>query len=719
MRDKDQQGPQGSGFGDVFAELTDRLRVADDVGMTAFEAKLRDYQAYLTKKFVTRKKQIPDKELNRIDEDLCGEWPHEGDVAKISGRVYLYDPNKDEIIPPEWGEPHVDENDDEYYLLEGVRMRSVTAETIPKYDEDGTAVDVKLAYTFAFLDDEDEMPVICAFVGDLYEHQYNQPTAQEAIARLESSWPDQLNLIMECVHNDTKTSILHRLQYLTKELQDELSSSKQFRQYFERYIQELFPLDKTSPYSITVEGVLDFFEGTADPYNDDAEGEWLPFTVDGSLSLLGFYPKIQVQLRADGTADCTVLLATYSQEKKEDAEYIRLYIGNVTSLRSTRALHSLLSRAMFDGERGSIIEAAPPEDENELDPVDSRGEVEIDFAPQGKTEVETLPEHVEELLAVEKAMNAAIKIVQAGKKIFYSLPEEAEQAAQNLIDDEILPLFIEIKHLSNLECVISGQGVVVPQYMARFIEPVENDASIQFVYSNEKQNATTTLLPGDSYVGSLIRFAPAVDVVISMDGKEPQYTMQPSLLVSIERTNFHPISISRTPLVEIAVDKRAFVPLDGTAEVKLKVLEDFRDVQAILSRLSTEHANSSVHELFKTLHEALINDEDATMYVEFEHSGLFSNLGDLGGDARQLSTAVEIFEKLLLGRRLQLDGGVIIKNANHTYIEGEALRNDVIVSGAIVDVRTDIRGDDIYLALGGENGVVVYVLARSITKFMF
>lgn len=118
MRDN-EQGPQGSNQADVFTELTDLLRVADDAGMTAYEANLREVHAYITDEFVTPKKPIDHKELADIDQDLHEEWSHEGDIARISGRLYLYDPDIEDFIPPEWGEGVLDENNEIYYLVEG------------------------------------------------------------------------------------------------------------------------------------------------------------------------------------------------------------------------------------------------------------------------------------------------------------------------------------------------------------------------------------------------------------------------------------------------------------------------------------------------------------------------------------------------------------------------------------------------------------------------
>ena len=69
MLDKEQSS-QNSSPGDVFIELTDALRASDDAGMTAFEAHLREIQAYLVEDFIVPHKTISHKELTSIDHDL-------------------------------------------------------------------------------------------------------------------------------------------------------------------------------------------------------------------------------------------------------------------------------------------------------------------------------------------------------------------------------------------------------------------------------------------------------------------------------------------------------------------------------------------------------------------------------------------------------------------------------------------------------------------------
>lgn len=716
---ENETGPHDSSYGDVFTELTDTLRERDDAGIIAFEANLREIQSYLANEYILPGKPLDYKEIADIDTDLGEAWAHESDVARVSGRIYIYDPEIEDMVPEEWGEGRLDEHEEIYYLVDNISLRSVTAQVLPQFDNDGNLRDVKMAYLFAFPDDEDEMPAVCAYLGELYEHGYDHPTPQEAATRLESQWPEQFARMQEWLHSGTNTQLVQRIQFLVHELQSELSASDQFRELFECYLQSFVTLDQTLPYSITVDGSLDYFDGKANPYINQEEGEWLSFTLEGELSLLGYYPKIEMQRRADGTVYAAMIIASFNTEDGDEAEYIRLDIDTVTSFRSTRAISSLLSKAIFHGNRGSIIEAVSPGGEYELNPIDTRDEVAIEVGPQEERHVERVPDYIEHLLAVEAAIAQAVAVVRSHRTVLFKSSEEARIAAEHMVNEEVLPLFRQLKVLNNLECTVSGQGVLMPHGAMEVTDPAAEGPLRSFTYTTNIEQTISALMPGDSYTGYLLKVIGAPDKVAAEDELDYHYRTQAALMVSVERARHIPLAINNEPLVDITIEKRLFVPLDGSSEVKLTVLENYRETEAILKGLQSEHAASTTVELLGSLREALYNDTLENAYVEFEQTELFSEIEEPEGEATLFKGTVELLEKLLVGRTLQINGEVVVQNGLDTFTPIEPLNDDMVVVGKVIDVRTDIETNDIYLAISAPESAMIYVRVRSITKFMF
>ena len=569
---ENETDPHESSYGDTFSELMDVLREDDDAGMITFEANLREIQTYLQNDYILAKKSLDYKELEDIENDLIEAWAHESDVATVSGRIYLLDPEAEDLIPDEWGDGLIDDRDDIYYLVDDVRLRSVAAQVLPMFDENGDLDDVKMVYTFAFTDDEDEMPVVSAYVGELFKHTYDQPTPHEAATRLESRWPAQFMLMQEWLHSGSNAQIVQSLRYLVQELQEQLAGSDQFRRLFECYIQSFVTLDKVLPYSISLDGSLDYFDGEGNPYAEDEKGEWLTFIVEGELSLLAYYPKFEMQTMSDGTVRATIIASTFNAEDGDEAEYVRLNVDTISSFRSTRAAASLLSKAIFHGERGSLIEAVSPGGEYDLSVYDTRDEATIELGAQDVVEgdegVEQVPSKIEYLIAVEEAIAKAVKIVSSRRLLYYDTDEMALQAAERMVSDEVLPLFRSLSVTSDLECTVSGPGVVAPHGSVR-VSDDDEFALRHITYTTELKAAASALSPGDAYAGYLLKVV-ADSAIVAGDDETPEarYYARAALLVSVDKSSYVPVSMNGKPLVDITIDKRLFVPLEiGRAHV--------------------------------------------------------------------------------------------------------------------------------------------------------
>lgn len=713
--------PHDSGYVDTFTQLTEQLRESGDAGLNSFEDNLREIQEYLTKKYLVDKESLDNQELVDIEDDFEEDWNHAGAIARISGRVYLTDYDEEDNVPEEWGESLFDEDREVYFLVEGVPVRSVGAEVFPSFTAEGELKRMSVGYTFAFVDDRDENPVICAYLGDLYQHTYEKPSPQEAIAQLERDWPQEFQFINEWVHADGKMPLPVRLEYITRELQEELASSDSFRLLVETYIQAFVAFDESLPYSISLSHSFETYDGE-NPYLENDEGGWAKCDVKGQLTILGYRPRIVLDKRSNGAIQSKLFVATYNVEDGDEAEYIRLDAGNITSFMSTRALNSLASRAMLSGVREAASEVLA-NDITEIDVIDSRDGVAIDYAEQEVDERSFVPARIERLVELETAIKDAIKLIKEQRSILYGTSEEALEATRNLAQDNLLPLFEYFGSMPDVHYHISGEGVLVPQASTRFVDGSEDDeAPIHFAYEVDRQQYTSPLQPGDSYTGPIVAFVSAIGELAADDDEVRGYNVKPALLVGVGKDKYIPIAISNTPLVDITVDKRVLVPLDGTADLKIEELERYREVQEVIELLDFKFEESSILELAQSLQVALIDGVRNDMYVEFDQPELFEEAADemvvLEREALTHNKVVELFEKVLVGQRVRLKGEIYVRGEQGGY-EPYGVEESVVADGSILDLRTDIDGNDLFLAVGGQAGLPVYVRFRSIEQFSF
>lgn len=717
---ENEKGPQDAQYDEIFARLTEQIKERGDAGLVAFNDALQEIQKHLDEKYSNPNTAFDTQEATDIDEQLEEDWNHNGSIAHVSGRIYLQDEDIAGIIPEEWGNPREDENKDMYYWVDSIQLRSVGAEVLPTFDAEGKVLKVRAGYTFALIDDPDEMPVVCAFPDHLMEHRYDKPSPQEAIERLENEWPRQFEALVERISTIGQDSLPARLTSIVEELQEELAHSDDFLMLVETYLQSFVVFDQTLPYSLRLESTLEYYEGE-NPYLEEDKGEWVKLEVEGDVTLLGFRPKLKLERLKDETVHCLLIVATYNNEDGDAAEYVRFDTANATAYKSTRALKSLISRAVYlDGRAYAMGQA--DDSEEEIGP-DTRDEVNIEYAEQETNEKSAIPEKIAIFEALENEFKRVRQLIKRQRNIRFETAEEATQAADTFVRNELIQLNNLLFKAQGAILEVSGDDVLVPNDASEFETGDEHEGYITYKYQIPRGALTVRLEPGDSLKGPAMSMVPFADAIINEDQELEGFRMQPSLLVGLGRTEHVPIALNDSPLVKIGEDRRMLVPLDGRATISIEALERYREFATAIDVLDEEVKKSTAVELIRALNIVLTDEVNPERYVSFTQTELFEGAADdllfLEQDPRRYKQVIDLIETVLVGHTVQLIGEVYLQSENATFTPYETDETHKVFRGSVVDVRTDIDGSDIFLAIADKGTPAVYVRLRSIKALSF
>lgn len=725
---ENENSPQDAQYDEIFARLTETIKEREDAGIVAFNEALLEIQKQLDEKYGTPNTPFDTGEAADIDEQLEEDWSHNGSIARVSGRIYLQDSDIEGIIPEEWGVPHYDENQDMYYWVDNIQLRSVGAEVLPSFDTEGNIVTVRAGYTFALVDDPDEEPVVCAFPEFLMEHHYDKPTPQEAIDRLENEWPQQFQFIVEHLSAVGQEALPARLTIIIDEFQEELTHSEEFRLLAETYIQAFVTFDQTMPYRVRLENTVEYYEGE-NPYTEEDAGKWVKLTLEDELALLGFRPKLQLERRKDGSVRGCMLISVYNIEDGDVAEYIRFDTANASSYKSTRALRSLVARAVsIDGgayqmRQSEEDESDAEKDDDEDGELDTRDDANIELAEQDTSERPIVPERIVIYEALEREFKRARLLIKRQQTIRFDTVEEAAQAAHTFTCNELGRLSDLLLKAQGATLEASGGGVLVPNDKSELVVGDDEEGFIKYNFEIPLAMRMVSLEPGDSLKGPALLLVPFAGVFVNDEAELIGYKMKPSLLVGLGKINHAPVAVNDSPLVAISEERRMLVPLDGEAEITIEQLERFRELTSTIEALDEDVKKSKAVELIHALNSAFIDQIDPERYVSFENIELFKRAADdllfLEEEPVKFKEVVRLIEAVLAGHIVQGLGEMFLMSEAATFERYEHDEAHKIFRGAVVDVRTDVEGSDVFLAIAEEGAPAVYVRLRSIQALSF
>ena len=443
------------------------LAIARDAGLARFEQSAQEARAYLIEKYITRKTPLSDADMRRLNNVLNEGWAHYGEPTVITGRLYLDDESYEEEADKVLGEADIDDESGEtFYTADGVEVVSQGVEIKPIYADGGVGEleDFQIVYTFSIKDAFYDTPILYAHPDDLFRHEYTTPTPDEAAIRLERKWPQQYQKIKTFLRPTGKHSLPRRLDMLTRSLQHDLMASEEFRQLAQIYIDDATGLDGTLPYIVTVRGELSGFDGE-DPDDPEDDEEWVNLFTEDSLSMMAFYPSFRLIQGDDGHVEAYFVMATFNSEDGDEEEYVRVNVKNIEQFRSTRAMRPFVSRSTeygieVLGQNGSTSDSKENEG-NKLDEAASELTKELvirRIAAERKSDIPI----VSEMKRFDGALQEIIDRVKEAYKAMYGSEEEARSIAEELIKNDIVPLYQSLNLSRQFVLKISGPGVRVP-----------------------------------------------------------------------------------------------------------------------------------------------------------------------------------------------------------------------------------------------------------------
>ncbi len=703
---------------EVFLELIDASE-SRDVGIALYEQEMRELASSLTSSYAG-KRNIEDDILS-IDEELDDRWMYHGRIATVSGRVYLTEPGLRHVLPAEWGEPEEDENGDEFFYLDDVKLRSHGIEVVPLYDpdpEDGAVYEVKVGYLFSSEDDSMENPILTVYPGELSKHEYKNPTAAEAEVRLARYWPQQFAVMSKLLKIDAPAQTPGRLIALRRRLQVILRESAQFRALAEIYANDALRLDPTMPFTLTGNKEVYVYEGD-DPSDPDQEGEWSALKVEEPLTLLAYTPVVRFIDRGDGTIGANIISQVYNQEDGEEPEYVSIAAENITQMRSNRLVRSLLSRALMITDDATFVVHTEPDEINPPAEEDAESVITIALPEKGHSR---LPLRIQEMELIESELEAIAKEVRQHAKVVYSNQEAAFKATKELIDTHLNSRIAGAGLKEGYRLEFFGEHAIRPRVERRL--PDTSNLPHISVFGIDATDPYVPLEKGDSFIGLFNSLQPRTYEMRAEDGSVVGYRVYPSMVATFSQTSQSLYTTEGTSLVDQVRAMRATIPLNGTGGIKIRALEEFRAVNTEMKKVADTYGRHPVAHRLRRLREAVYRAESSES-VEFTPlnaihllRSLEKNVQELRRDGLPTAVATDALERMFMGKPVQVEGDVfgLRDKSGGKY---ELVEDEKLLTGTIADVRRDVNGEEVSFAILTETGNLGYMPISKITSLNF
>lgn len=710
---------------EIFESLLETLGAHDDAGIAEFEGKVKKIHGYLSRRYVNKKRYLTASDIDDIETGLNGDWGHTGDIAHIGGQIYLYDLEEADEIAELLGNPAFDEesNNDCYYIVDDIRLRSAGFTVKQILGEDGAIQRIRIGYLFALPDDEDENPALCAYADDLYLHSYETPTFQEAARQLKHTWPNELKFIDEWLNFEGNTSIPARLHYIAGELQAKLSESDKFRECVQIYASGKAGIDKedTTPFRIIATGQVERLESNTNPYQGG--GVWRPFLIRGQLERYGFAPKIEYIKRKDGGVDCVILVATYNQPDGYAQEYLRFNTMNLCSFINTRASQSLAAMALGMNEQQSdtIVggyEAAQPIKPAHVERMLAREKNE----PEVKLEL--APLKIEKYREAQLRIDALIRRVVNRSQVMYEDEEQAAEAALALWNNHGQPLMAMLMEDPYAQYIVSHEGTRMPNGDLSF-SPGEETGRAELVYSVDREAFDRALEPGDSCIVTLDSMMPHALKIVDLKNDTVRYTVNMRMTGHYRADRYVMRSDSKgNPIDALVHEQKVTIDLCDAPELKIKELNEYKQMQEIIASLDGRFEKSAIVKLAKAMNHALLDLERHDVLVPFEQIDLFKAAAEelqfLDSEPATLQKIVDIFSHILVGKQIMVTSEMYSqKEDGSIHPVNEEGDVPVLHYGKVVNVRGDIDGSELFIAVAVPGYPALYARFGAVSLFRF
>lgn len=695
-----------------FAELLEASKLRD-LGIALFEQEMYSVQDLLFQRFGGKKIALY-PELTQADEDLNKEWMYHGDIATISGRLYLVDEDFIEHVPKEWGAP-VRENEDIFYDVEDAKVRSLGVDIIPIAGDDEKITIVKAGFAFADPEDPQSKPFYTAFLGELSKHEYEIPTPEEAEARLMRDWPKQYDIINKLIKTDGLTDLPVRLGMIARKLEKDFKASTELRKLFELFINDRLAFDKEVPYLVTVKDRVISYDGI-DPFDPEDKGHWTSIGLKEPLTFFAIAPGVHVSQYDDDVIRMNIMASVFSEENEDDPEYVSVAAGDVTQFRSLRAIRSILSR-VYQKADPNMIPASLLQSTLAHTTETSGDDIEhSDISFEGANVDIHEPQYIREMKMLESQLSDVIKKVKQAVKMVYPDEATALEASRSFVEEEMRNQLGQAGIYEGYEFEISGQSALRPR-KARDLPDVTDKPHV-FVYGVDSDEPYVELQPGDSFKGGLYSIEPFAQAIKDSDEDIIGYVIRPSLVINTMNQTHSSLRWENVSMADINIELRASVPLDGSTEIKIAPLEYYRKVVSAFTKLKNDYPRTDFLRRTQRLHAAL-NHERPSEFQILRRIDLLQSFADdvrvMKQNGENVYSALNAIEALFLDRIVSLHGNTYVK-VGDTF--EKANDPDDIFGGVIKDVRQDVMGDNVVFVLQ-QYDQVRYVPLRTINNLTF
>ena len=713
MSEKDDTGKQKE-FETHFIDILDHSE-ARDVGISSFDQTISEYQDFLTKKF--SKKFIVDyAELNETQDALTDLWIYTGSTANISGRLYLSSSTYADMVPDEWGEPQTDSNGKQYYFVNDARLKSEGVEVTVIDNEKGIVSEVKIGYKFSLESEEDdvlddEQPTFIAYPGELATHTYETPSPAEAELRLSIKWPSEYKLIKQLVKPDLQLALPRRVSVIERRVQEALVSSEEFRSLLEIYLNEYLSLSQAFPYIATADQSIYSFEGDAGPFEAGVEGAWTKVLLNDPLTVVLYTPSIRSFEMNDGTVRLSMTGCVYN-EADDTPEYVRFDLESLSHFQSTRAQNSILERVKLITHGETINTLAEEVMSRTTIPV-----IEGVLTPDTVAQV-TVSEKMEKMFMLDNELARVRDIILDAQKVIYDTYEEAFEASSKLVHDDITPRLIGAGLGEDFMFTFSGTSITVPdQVQAK--DGVGEKAGV-FIYALNEENGLKLLDSGDVLEGKIDTLMTLVKPY-EVDGETKGYIVSPTVAARVYEIEKTLSSVHGVEMAHGSVVVKALIPLDGSAEMRIKEVEIHTRVGKLISEAAEEYGKHEIVDTLRLLRKDF-DQEVSNKFVALSDLnplvGIQDQIENIRSRGMKTSIIYDALGGLLIDKSVNILGEVyaydsLLNTTKDVYEDGSVL------AGVVIDVKRIDEKDTFGIVVRRDTGDLAYVPFASITDFRF
>ena len=712
-----------------FFDMTSRYR---DLGIESFQYRLQHVCDELSEKYRGRNDvegEVVYDEIDQALEQFNDEWQFYGQAATLTGRVYMYDNQFRDAFPEEWKEEYDDFHDEKYFFLNEKTLYSGGIDIAPIWDaKKNTFVGVEPLYKFCTDADVDDYYgnefLLFARPDDLQGHTYDIPSIDEIEWRLERRWPEVRDAIDGYVTSRSPRQIPTRLNRLAFKIQAALRSSDELASYVERSVNSHLRFDEDAPYNFTIKaGGFDLWnddETPPEPLGTSSESEqWVRCESDDDISVFGYNPH--VRFVKDKTGEVRPLLvATVLNSESIEPEYIRVDVTDVEDFLSTRLAHSIGVRALWpetmaDIERlGNGAAASADVNDNDKDKGGETFPIVIEAKDKGPLEAQyDYYESIDSMIRL-----ASEKLSELVKDSRYESLDEASTVAHRL-SGEMFDEFNSALPLLSLYVRASG-GVMVPRTKMKS----EYDGSVSS-YSFSVDTTSFEVLERNDYVDGVaekfVGYVSALKVGDVSIGYAPRVGL---LLRRADKTMFHRVNIAGVLASAVQSSEYFIMPLNENTDFSIPAIDSYKQARKNIVKTTEYYGKDArvvrdIKRLATYLATTALDNEMVSMKNIALFTRLSNEVNDLADSEKGATRALNTLDALLVHRNVTM---VVLADGQDEKAApgatGRVVRQAHILTGEVVDIRTDKHEGDVTIIVEDDDGESYEAPFKQIIQFL-